>query len=282
MVKIGEKRVNDYLTNLKDEHNKQINSNKHVIDTAYLTDNEMEYISFTKFKEIWIKSNPDLVKDLNNNLYARLGGRIIDLLEYAEFIKKVIHINEEKNTEYILETQNPEEIHKSNPKFTLPTKLPMVIIPKPYSHNKLGGYLLNDDKYADGLIIDKHGYKYNSTIAKKNHIYDMVNSISSRPFKINKSVLDYINLKGVEQNLIIDVSAEHELEKLEVLKPLQKRKLVSYNSTKLLQETILGIVEFYSNFDRFYFPVRLDQRGRLYCTPNYFNYQSNELAKSLL
>lgn len=96
MVKIGEKMVNDYLTNLKDKHNKEIKSNKPEIDTAYLIDNKMEYLSFTKFKEIWIKSNPDLVKDLKNNLYARLGGRIIDLLEYAEYIKKVIHINEEK------------------------------------------------------------------------------------------------------------------------------------------------------------------------------------------
>ena len=62
----------------------------------------------------------------------------------------------------------------------------------------------------------------------------------------------------------------------------KKRKLASFNSTKLLQETILDIVEFYSNFDRFYFPVRLNQRGRVYCTLNYFNDQSNELSKALL
>lgn len=31
-----------------------------------------------------------------------------------------------------------------------------------------------------------------------------------------------------------------------------------------------------------YFPVRLDQRGRLYCMPNYLNYPSTELTKALI
>jgi DNA-directed RNA polymerase len=49
-----------------------------------------------------------------------------------------------------------------------------------------------------------------------------------------------------------------------------------------LQEIILDIAEMYAKFPRFYFPVRLDMRGRLYCMPNYFNYQSTELAKALI
>lgn len=31
-----------------------------------------------------------------------------------------------------------------------------------------------------------------------------------------------------------------------------------------------------------YFPVRLDQKGRLYCTPNYLDYQANDLSKPLI
>lgn len=49
----------------------------------------------------------------------------------------------------------------------------------------------------------------------------------------------------------------------------------------LLQETILGIVDMFSKLPRLYILVRLDLRGRLYCMPNYYNYQSNELAKAL-
>lgn len=50
----------------------------------------------------------------------------------------------------------------------------------------------------------------------------------------------------------------------------------------MLQETILGLALFYKNYSDIYFPVRLDQRGRLYCNPSFLNYQSNELSKALL
>lgn len=37
-----------------------------------------------------------------------------------------------------------------------------------------------------------------------------------------------------------------------------------------------------SNLSGFYIPTRIDYRGRLYCDTTYLNYQSTELAKSLL
>lgn len=49
-----------------------------------------------------------------------------------------------------------------------------------------------------------------------------------------------------------------------------------------LESYILIIANAYSKVDNIYFPVRLDQRTRIYCTPEYLNYQSNDLAKSLL
>jgi len=44
----------------------------------------------------------------------------------------------------------------------------------------------------------------------------------------------------------------------------------------------LGIAQFYSQFSKIYFPIRLEKRGRLYCVPLYLNYKSNELSKALL
>ncbi len=73
---------------------------------------------------------------------------------------------------------------------------------------------------------------------------------------MNRDVLDYINLKGIEQGLNIDPDQEHALDKLQGLRPHLKRKLASHNCKKILQETILCIVDFYSNFNKLYFPVR--------------------------
>ena len=45
---------------------------------------------------------------------------------------------------------------------------------------------------------------------------------------------------------------------------------------------ILGLALLYKNIPEFYIPVRIDNRGRVYCMFDYLHYQGIELAKSLL
>ena len=45
---------------------------------------------------------------------------------------------------------------------------------------------------------------------------------------------------------------------------------------------ILGLSNIFKNVPEFFIPVRLDNRGRIYCMADYLNYQGIELAKSLL
>ncbi|GAA4828669.1 hypothetical protein [Streptomyces ziwulingensis] len=59
-------------------------------------------------------------------------------------------------------------------------------------------------------------------------------------------------------------------------------ELESFISKYELQENILGLAKVFSDIPEFYLPVRLDFRGRMNCVSQYFNYQSTELAKSLL
>lgn len=99
----------------------------------------------------------------------------------------------------------------------------------------------------------------------------MVNNISKTPFKINQFLLDYINNKGLKHNLLIDCNAKHKYDDMEKRTKYQKSQLASHNSKVILQETILGIADFYRNFSKIYFPIRLDQTGRLYCIPSYLN-----------
>ncbi len=165
---------------------------------------------------------------------------------------------------------------------TLPTKLPMIVSPKPYSKNIQGGYLLNNDQFSEDLFIEKKGYGVKSQLSDNTYIYDMINKINNTPFKINTVLLDYITNNWEKHNLLINPKIKHKYEDIEKKTKYQRSVYNSHVSKVILQETILGIVQFYRDFNEIYFPVRLDQRGRLYCTPNFFHYQSNELSKSLI
>ena len=143
-------------------------------------------------------------------------------------VKKVLvkSSGDKLKQEYVLKTVDNEvlNVESQTQIFTIPTKLPMVCEPKPYTEKKLGGYLLNDDKLEEKIFIDKKGYGKTSELDKNNHIYDMVNAISSTPFRLNKDLLNYLNYNGVKQNLITDPSTKHPFEELDKLKPNQKKK----------------------------------------------------------
>lgn len=158
----------------------------------------------------------------------------------------------------------------------------MICKPKPHGPNILGGYLLNDELYSEDLLIEKKAYGLKSELSANNNIYDFVNNISITPFKINRELLNYIIREGARHNLLLDPHSKHKYSELTKRIKYQQKVFASHNSKVVLQETILGIAEFYSRFNEIYFPVKLDQRGRLYSCPDYLNYQSNELSKALL
>lgn len=112
-------------------------------------------------------------------------------------------------------------------------------------------------------------------------IYDLINNVSKTPFNINIPLLNFITYND-KYSLLIDMLTPHEFESLEKKNKYQESKYRSHNNKILLRKTIFEIVNFYKQFIEIYFPVRLDQTGRLYCSSNFFNYQSNELSKALI
>lgn len=163
----------------------------------------------------------------------------------------------------------------------------MLVPPKRYGIVKndkleLGGYLLNDIKYIEPLIIDKHNLVHKSEILKKNIIFDMVNNLSTVAFTINEKVLEFILKNYKKYDLIIDPEFIHPLSTKDKLNLREKKELESFYSRKRLEENILSLANYYLNVSQFYIPVRIDYRGRLYCNSDYLNYQGIELAKSLL
>lgn len=153
--------------------------------------------------------------------------------------------------------------------------------------NKLGGYLLNDVHYTTSLIKDKIGYEKNTVLDEDNIIVSLINGLSKTPYKINIDTLEYIFKFGLEKKIIIDDSND-ELESFRK-NPFNKKysekdslKFRSIISKILMQRNILNIAETYSKVYSIYFPVRMDQRTRIYCVTDFFDYQKSDLAKGLI
>lgn len=269
-IKIGKKMFIRYINDLK------------FIDVYHTK----EYITYTSRLNKWKDENKDFALCLeDDNLYTLMGCKIIDILTYSGILSLVLTSSADKLHRYhALEVKDKAlmSLKTKQSVINLPVKLPMICPPKPYEHNKLGGYLLNDEKFSYELFVEKKGYSLSSVVSIDNKIYAMVNNITGTPFKINQTLLDYITGEGTKHNLLIDVTIKHKFADLDKRTKYQKSVFASHNSKVVLQETILGIADFFRKFSQIYFPVRLDQRGRLYCISSYLNYQSNELSKALL
>ena len=269
-VTVGKKIFNRYINTLKDEDFK----------------NNGVYISYSSWLNKWKQDNEQLSSCLDSNdlFLADIGSKIMDILKFSEMLSYVyINMYDSSHPVQILEITDKSIISGSDFKeiVNLPLKLPMTCPPKDYKPGVLGGYVLKDEKFADQLFIEKKAYGYNTELSGSK-IYTLINNISKTPFKINKPVLDYIDYKGDKHKLLLDSEAKHKYEDLTKLTKHQRSVLSSSKSKVFLQETILDLAGFYSRFSQIYFPVRLDQRGRLYCSPSYLNYQSNDLARGLI
>ena len=277
-VKMGKKMRMKYLDNLRQEDLKGVTYD--------------DRISFSEWLVQWQNNNPvdhDLFT-MNDNIYSNIGCDIIQLMERSDMIMKDLpkatYSQNKLSKVYSLVVMDHKLLSPSSDKknviLNMPTKLPMIVKPKPYTKKKLGGYLLNDSRIIESLIIEKNSYKINSVLSDCSIIYDMINKISCTPFKINVDLLNYILDNNHKHNLLLDPDVKHVYQDLIDKTKHQKSVYAAHKSKLILQETIIGIAQFFSRFNEIYFPVRLDQRGRLYCTPNFLNYQSNELSKALI
>ncbi|KZV77888.1 DNA/RNA polymerase, partial [Exidia glandulosa HHB12029] len=147
----------------------------------------------------------------------------------------------------------------------------------------LGGFLLNDIEYSLPLIIKNSELKEQSIINDVNIIFDTVNNLSSVAYKINTDVLEFILEKGIEYDLIIDPDFKHPIEikknNHQKLTISENKSLDSFLSKKQLEMNILGLALIFKNVPEFYIPVRLDNRGRIYCMVDYLNYQGLVFSK---
>lgn len=240
--------------------------------------------SFSSWVLEWKAANSSYASILDDDsFYSILGAKLIEILEATEMLKKTLKRKALKESFWILEIQEASLINviQKHKIFAIPTSLPMIVKPKPFGENLQGSYLLNDIEYVEDIFIEKKGHSVTSKLDPINKIYHMINNVSQTPFKINTTLLDFIQ-NNDKYNLLLDPNADTPFENVAKRTKYQETQYRGYNSKVVLQETILEIVNFFKNINEIYFPVRLDQRGRLYTGPNYFNYQSNQLSRALL
>ncbi len=248
--------------------------------------------TFSEFKD----NDSEYKKTLeDSNFNARVGGFFIYALIESKLIKLSLDSKSGeyyKYQEYIRLTRNSRKFMRADKDqivFHLPSKLPMICPPKEYYKGKndvkLGGYLLNDVKYVEGIFIKKEGYGKPTGLKDKNIIVDLINGLSRTPYKVNTDTLNFIYKYGVEKGIIINTELEdiknilnNPYKSTNKREGRQHRSLVSRIK---LEKNVLSIAELYSDLEIF-FPVRMDNRTRNYCITDYFDYQKNDLAKGLI
>lgn len=110
--------------------------------------------------------------------------------------------------------------------------------------------------------------------------------MSKTPFKINLETLNFIYQHGVEKNILIDTYwKKFQIFLVNPYKDFNKTYSKAFRflySKLIIEKNILSIAQVYSKINRIYFPVRLDNRTRMYCETNYFDYQKIDLARGLI
>src|SRR5699024_8651091 len=125
--------------------------------------------------------------------------------------------------------------------------------------------------------------------------YDAVNIIQNTPWKVNKKVLDVVNMVEKLNNTPIDdipqmeplKPEEYAGETEEELKAWKKaaagiyRREKARQSRRLSMSFIVGQANKFSQFKAIWFPYNMDWRGRVYAVPM-FNPQGNDMQKGML
>lgn len=225
--------------------------------------------------------------NLINRSYIKIDNKIYNILNASESVE-----NEKLNMTTELLNPSDSAIKSTNHKGVIdivsPMRLPTIVPPKKYVKKDngkyiLGGYLLNDIMTTDDIILENHELKEQSVIKNENLIYDVVNNVNSVSYKINTDMLSFIKEhSNYYEGELLDQFYIHPLIKKDKLSKSERSELLKYTSKLELQQQILNIADLYSIIPEFYFVNRIDNRGRLYCITEFLNYQSCELAKSLL
>ncbi len=281
VILIGKQIVSIYFYKLFKDYNTANNNNNN-------NNNNMKFNNLSVFKLHLADQHEKFTFLQQNDTWLWIGAKFVEILINMDMLQQVTskEMVEDhfKTATYLVLSRRCSLMQPTNTILITPVKLPMIVKPKPHTYEQQGGYFLGDEM-EDPMIIPKVAYKHATTVApiyENPIVYQSVNGFSSVAYKINKEVLNYIIDASFKHNFFDDFNKVDVLSKSSKLSASDKKLFKSLISTKVLLTNILLIAKTFENVPQIYFPVNLDNRGRLYSRPLYLNYQGHDLAKCLL
>lgn len=241
---------------------------------------------------------------------ALVGLKLIDLCIKSTGLcqLKAVRERKDKTVNYLILKPEVEQKIKDNSfecSVLTPYYKAMVVPPKPHSTPFNGGF--HNEYLAKQPLIKTHDFTYLHTLDndKLKDFYDAINHLQSVPFKIDQQMFQIFkqiwdnNLKlgkFPERESLLDekgkprgIYRDPKVDEILELRIKYKRDLNRvYNeeiarSSKVLNTLVaIDLAVEYLEFERIYFAIFADKRGRLYCMGTTITYQTDQKIKSLI
>jgi DNA-directed RNA polymerase len=231
-----------------------------------------------------------------------VGIRLVELMCTSTGLIEIGHdIIKRKKTKVIRQTQKTAEwISKRNNFNDLlnPEYLPCVMKPKEWTGVEGGAYWTSEMPPLDLVKQKNKRFKQELENFQMPEVYNAVNTMQNTPFKINTFVLDVMNHAwdnghdwgGMPSSYLKDLpNKPHDIDtNAESRKEYKKQASIIHTennrtkSKRILFSKILHAGQKFREYEKIYYPLQMDFRGRVYCVPAFLNYQSIGGAKALL
>ena len=302
----------------------QNNKVKNLSDTApklhsYITKTNKKRGDGVTKRQLVLTARKLAHKDLNATI--SLGTCCIDLIMGSGC--GMLTLTKEGDTNYLEFSKATKELILRSKVFfgsMITAHYPLIVEPKPWDSLQGGGGYYSYDNID--FIKTKTTRDLNYILEKRpnlSRLFDVVNTISRTPYRINTRVLDTVNtiikhrlvnatssvfnpvLYGdipymdvmVANDLITkadygeigdDGKFVHKEDKVRWLKAVkeQEDRIITIESKRLQYKLALQVAERYKKYERFYFSYQVDFRGRLYPIQQFLNPQTSDNIKPLL
>ena len=230
-------------------------------------------------------------------LRVKLGGWLLDcIMESSGWFTKEIKRQGKKTDNYVVPT--PEFLSMkdevmANAELFSPIAYPMLIEPNDWSHNRQGGYLLNEVMRGHDMVRRGNGvriqgeipYQFLNKIQKVGYqlnpfIYEVAETLMKKGYKVGKFVpIVEIPLPNKPPDIAenYDSRKQYRRDAAEVM----NKNAASFKKSCRTRMT-MEAAKLFKDKKEFFIPWSFDYRGRAYPIPAFLTPQDTDFGKSLL